>query len=498
MENCILELKNIGKTFSGVNVLRGINLQLKKGEVHVLLGENGAGKSTLIKIISGYHLPDRGGEIWVDGRQAEFRNPKQPKEAGIHTIYQELTLCRDMTVAENIVMDKQDKYRGILLREKEFQRTAAEVLKRLGSQLSPNMLVRNLSIAEQQIVEIAKAISANAKVILMDEPTSSISQKDSQKLLEIVKALSREGVTIVYISHRLQEIEQIADRITILRDGSYVDTVENRQVREQDLISMMVGREIQDVYAKEEVKLGEVILKAEHLSGNTFSDLSFEVHRGEIFGFGGLVGSKRTDVLETLFGLRPITGGRIWIRGKEYTPAGPRRAIKEGMAFVTEDRKKTGLVLCMSVMENLNMLNAQRNGRAGWLDWKKLRDIARKYKESLNIRVSNINMPVQTLSGGNQQKAALGKWLDMDPQIVLFDEPTRGIDIGAKSEIYKIMGRLVKRGASIIMVSSELPELISVADHILIMQEGRMKGILGRDEVTQEKVMGLAAQKSAQ
>ena len=332
MENCILELKNIGKTFSGVNVLRGINLQLKKGEVHVLLGENGAGKSTLIKIISGYHLPDRGGEIWVDGRQAEFRNPKQPKEAGIHTIYQELTLCRDMTVAENIVMDKQDKYRGILLREKEFQRTAAEVLKRLGSQLSPNMLVRNLSIAEQQIVEIAKAISANAKVILMDEPTSSISQKDSQKLLEIVKALSREGVTIVYISHRLQEIEQIADRITILRDGSYVDTVENRQVREQDLISMMVGREIQDVYAKEEVKLGEVILKAEHLSGNTFSDLSFEVHRGEIFGFGGLVGSKRTDVLKpsSASGQLPEAG---FGSGERNIPGRTKAGHKRGNGF---------------------------------------------------------------------------------------------------------------------------------------------------------------------
>lgn len=498
MSEYVLELKNIGKTFSGVNVLRNINLQLKKGEVHVLLGENGAGKSTLIKIISGYHLPDKGSEIYVDGEMVEFKTPKQPKEAGIHTIYQELTLCRDMTIAENIVIDKQDKFKGILLKEKEFKNMALKVLKRLGSELHPDAFVGNLSIAEQQIVEIAKAISSNAKVILMDEPTSSISQNDSKRLLEIVKTLSSEGVTIVYISHRLNEIEEIADRITVLRDGNYVDTVENNAVTESELISMMVGRDIQDVYAKAEVRLGEVVLKVESLSGETFEDISFELHKGEIFGLGGLVGSKRTDVLETIFGLRPVTGGRMWIRGKKYHPVNPRQAISQGLAFVTEDRKKTGLVLCMSVMENLNMLNIGYASNKGYLDWKGLRSTATKYKKSLNIRVSNMNLPVQTLSGGNQQKVALGKWLEMKPQIILFDEPTRGIDIGAKSEIYKIMSSLVMQGASIIMVSSELPELLSVADHILVMQEGRMKGLLARGEVTQEKVIGLATQKSAQ
>ena len=493
MAEYILELKNIGKTFSGVNVLRGINLQLKRGEVHVLLGENGAGKSTLIKIISGYHQPDKGGEIYVEGEKKEFSGPKQPKDVGIHTIYQELTLCKDMTVAENIVIDKQDQFKGFWLKGKEFRKIAADVLKRLGSDISPDEMVRNLSIAQQQIVEIAKAISANAKVVIMDEPTASISQKDSARLLEIVKQLRDEGVTIIYISHRLQEIAEIADRITILRDGSQIDTVVNQAVTEQELISMMVGREIKDAYTKVEVELGEVVLKVEHLSSDVFSDISFELHKGEIFGFGGLVGSKRTEVLETIFGLRPMTGGRIWLFGEEYVPTNPGQAISKGMAFVTEDRKKTGLVLCRPIFDNLSMLNAKdKTNKLGFLDFKGLRSLAQGQREALNIRISSMDLAVQTLSGGNQQKVALGKWLDSKPKIILFDEPTRGIDIGAKAEIYKIMAKLVQEGVSIIMVSSEVPELISVADNILVMREGVMKGILSKGEIDQERVMSFA------
>lgn len=493
MSQCILELKNIGKTFSGVNVLRGVNLQLKKGEVHVLLGENGAGKSTLIKIISGYHAPDKGGEIYVEGERKEFTGPKQPKDAGIHTIYQELTLCKDMTVAENIVIDKQDQFKGFMLKEKEFKKIAADVLKRLDSDISPNEMVRNLSVAQQQLVEIAKAISADAKVIIMDEPTASISQKDSAKLLEIVKKLREEGVTIIYISHRLAEISQIADRITVLRDGSQIETLEAENVTEQQLISLMVGREIKDAYTKAEVELGEVVLKVENLCSDVFKNVSFELHKGEIFGFGGLVGSKRTEVLETIFGIRPMTGGKIWLFGEEYIPTTPEQAIQKGMAFCTEDRKKTGLVLCLPIIDNLNMLNVKHNTKAlDALDFNNLRKLAQGQREALNIRISNINQPVKTLSGGNQQKVALGKWLDTKPRIILFDEPTRGIDIGAKAEIYKIMANLVQEGVSIIMVSSELPELISVADNILVMREGVMRGVIARNEIDQERIMNLA------
>jgi ribose transport system ATP-binding protein len=488
----ILELKNIGKTFSGVNVLRGVNLQLEKGEVHVLLGENGAGKSTLIKIISGYHHPDKGGEIYVEGERKEFAGPKQPKDAGIHTIYQELTLCKDMTVAENIVIDKQDQLKGFLLKRKQFKEIAEKVLKRLGSDISPDEMVRNLSIAEQQIVEIGKAISADAKVIIMDEPTSSISHKDSERLLEIVEQLRDEGVTIIYISHRLQEIARIADRITVLRDGNQIDTVKNEAVTEEELIAMMVGRKLEDAYTKERVELGEVVLKVENMCSDVFTDISFEVHKGEIFGFGGLVGSKRTEVLETIFGVRPMTGGKIWLFGEEYVPTTPKQAIKRGMAFVTEDRKKTGLVLCLPILDNLSMLNAKGSTKGGFLDFKRLKELAQGQREALNIRISTMGLPVQTLSGGNQQKVALGKWLDIKPKIILFDEPTRGIDIGAKAEIYKIMAGLVKEGVSIIMVSSELPELISVADNILVMNSGRMRGIIGREEISQELVMSLA------
>jgi len=493
LSQCILELKNIGKTFSGVNVLRDVNLQLKKGEVHVLLGENGAGKSTLIKIISGYHAPDKGGEIYVEGERKEFTSPKQPKDAGIHTIYQELTLCKDMTVAENIVIDKQEQFKGFMLKEKEFKKIAAEVLQRLDSDISPNEMVRNLSVAQQQLVEIAKAISANAKVIIMDEPTASISQKDSAKLLEIVKKLREEGVTIIYISHRLAEISEIADRITVLRDGSQIETLEAKDVTEQQLISLMVGREIKDAYTKAEVELGEVVLKVEGLCSDVFKNVSFEVHKGEIFGFGGLVGSKRTEVLETIFGIRPMTAGKIWLFGEEYIPTTPEQAIQKGMAFCTEDRKKTGLVLCLPIVDNLSMLNVKHNTKKlDALDFANLRKLAQGQREALNIRISNMNQPVKTLSGGNQQKVALGKWLDTKPRIILFDEPTRGIDIGAKAEIYKIMANLVQDGVSIIMVSSELPELISVADNILVMREGVMRGVISRNEIDQERIMNLA------
>jgi ABC-type sugar transport system ATPase subunit len=493
----VLELANIGKTFAGVSVLRNVNLQLQKGEVHALIGENGAGKSTLIKILSGYYLPDRGGEIRMNGKPVVFYNPKDAMDASIHTIYQELTLCPLMSVTENIVLDKQHFFPGFLQKKRGFRDLAVKALEKLGQgDIDPNRLVKNLSIAQQQVVEIAKAITSNAQIVLMDEPTSSISQSDADKLFNIIRGLRADGVTIVYISHRLHEIDGIADRITVLRDGDLVGTVNRAEVTERDLIRMMVGRELTTMYPKVNVPIAEPALRVENLSSDgAFRGISFEVRKGEIFGIGGLVGAKRTELLEALFGLRPITAGRILVNGKEFRPKNPRQAIRNRIAFVTEDRKKSGLVLCLPVYENINLINAQKKVPFGWIDWRRLIGIAEKQKKALNIRLNRMEQTVGTLSGGNQQKVALAKWLEFEPDVILFDEPTRGIDIGAKTEIYSIMGALAARGTAIVMVSSELPELLSVADRIMVLREGEMKGIVRREEATQEMIMSLAALK---
>ena len=493
-----LELRHISKTFPGIVALNNVNMSVMSGEVHALLGENGAGKSTLIKIFSGYHQPDKGGEMLLAGKPVTFRNPKDAIDASIHTIYQELTLCPHMTVAENIVLDKQGQFKGFLQRRHEYQAIAARALEDLGqNEIDPNLLVKDLSIAQQQVVEIAKAVTSNAKIVLMDEPTSSISQNDADRLMDIIRGLRADGVAIIYITHRLHEIGGIADRITVLRDGELVGTVNNSDVTERDLITMMVGRELKNVYPKREVPIGDVVLRVENLtSGELFEGISFDVHKGEIFGIGGLIGSMRSETLEALFGMRPITDGKIFLNGEEFHPTNPRQAIKHRIAFVTEDRKKTGLVLCLPVHENINMVNAQQPSFAGYLNWSKLKAVANNHRKTLDIKVRSIEQIVSSLSGGNQQKVALAKWLDFSPEVIIFDEPTRGIDIGAKTEIYSIMGELAARGTAIVMVSSELPELISVADRIMVMQEGRMKGIVSKKEATQERVMSLATQKA--
>jgi ABC-type sugar transport system ATPase subunit len=497
LDDYILELRHISKTYPGVMALNNVNMKVRSGEVHALLGENGAGKSTLIKILSGYHQPDEGGEVLIEGRPAIFRNPKDAMEASIYTIYQELTLCPHMTVAENIVLDKQDLFKGFLQRRRAYHDLATRALEELGqSEIDPNSLVKDLSIAQQQIVEIAKAVTSKAKILLLDEPTSSISQNDTDRLMGILRGLRAAGVSIIYISHRLHEIDGIADRITVLRDGQLVGTVNNSDVTERDLITMMIGRDLTNVYPKREVPIGDVVLSVENLaSGDLIEGISFAVRKGEIFGIGGLIGSMRTEMLEVLFGMRPLTDGKIFLNGKEYQPTDPRQAIKHRIAFVTEDRKKSGLVLCLPVYENINLVNAQRPSFAGSLNWSKLKGIANGHRKALNIRVSSIEQVVSSLSGGNQQKVALAKWLDFSPEVIIFDEPTRGIDIGAKTEIYSIMGELAAQGTAIVMVSSELPELIEVSDRIMVMQDGRMKGIISKEEATQELVMSLATQK---
>ena len=493
MSEYILELKNIGKTFSGVNVLRGIDLQVKRGEVLALMGENGAGKSTLIKVVSGYHLPDPGGKIIVNGKEVVFHNPKEAKVNHIHTIYQELTLCPDMTVAENIVIDKQDDFKGFMTDNAKFVEIANKALTRLGQKINPNAYVRDLSIAKRQIVEIAKAISSDAELIIMDEPTSSISEKDANVLLQIVRELRDQGMAIIYISHRMAEIQKVADRVCVLRDGSHVGTIPVEEATNQKLISLMVGRTLDNAYPKAEVELGDVVLKVENLCSDVFKNVSFEVRKGEICGIGGLVGAKRTEILECLFGIRPIKSGKIYLYGKEWTPKNEYDAISRDIALVTEDRKKNGLVTILPVNDNINMINADKiASKNGLINMTQFKEISEKNRRLLNIKLPNIMVPVQSLSGGNMQKVVIAKWMEMDPKIILFDEPTRGIDIGAKAEIYSIMGEFVKKGAAIVMVSSELPELLSVTDKIVVMCEGEMTGTLNRTEATQELIMELA------
>lgn len=490
----VLELKNISKTFPGVVALNDVDFSVRYGEIHALLGENGAGKSTLIKILSGYHQPDPGGEILINGKPVVFKNPRDAILSSISTIYQELTLCPHMTVAENLVLDKQDMFDGIRLRKNEFRQVALKILSDLGqSDIDPDAMVCDLSIAQQQIVEIAKAVASDAKVVLMDEPTSSLSQSDADKLMVIIKGLKANGVSVIYISHRLHEIGGIADRITVLRDGKLVGTVNNKDVTESDLVAMMVGRELTNVYPKHNVAIGDVVLKVENLGdGELVEGINFEVRKGEILGIAGLVGSRRSELLQMLFGLRPITTGQILLNGQPFSPKNPHEAIKNKIALVTEDRKKCDLITCLPVFENINLVNVQLTPSRGIVNWNKLKKIAKCHCSALNIKVHGVEQIVVTLSGGNQQKVVLAKWLDFVPQVILFDEPTRGVDIGAKTEIYSIMGELAAKGTAIVMVSSELPEIVSVADRVLVMQEGRMKGILERAELTQERVMSIA------
>ncbi len=490
----ILELKNVSKTFSGVTVLKNIDLDIKKGEVHALLGENGAGKSTLIKIVSGYHSMDEGGELLVHGKKIDIKRPKDSINAHISTIYQELTLCPHLTVAENIALDKQDTFKGMLQQQKEFTRLSRNTLNSIDNpDIDTKLLISDLSIAKRQIVEIAKAVASDAEVILMDEPTASISQKDAEALMHLVLKLKEKGVSIIYISHRIHEIRQIADRVTVLRDGNKIGTLKKDEMTDERIINMMVGRDLKQMYPKKKVVLGETVLSVENLTTKKFRNVSFSVQRGEIFGIAGLVGAGRTEICDALFGRMPILSGTIELFGKPYLPNKPKDCIDKGIAYITENRKESGLCLPLSVNENINLVNLREKMRLGIVNQNRFEELSEKYRNTLDIRIQSINMLVRKLSGGNQQKVVLGKWLEFGPQLILFDEPTKGIDVGTKAEIYRIMGDLVNQGVSIIMVSSELPEILAVTDRILVMREGEMKGILNTHEATSERIMRLAA-----
>jgi len=489
----VLELKGIGKTFSSVNVLRDINLELKEGEIHCLIGENGAGKSTLIKILSGYHKPDEGGEIRMYGEPITFRDPRDAIKNSILAIYQELTLCPQLTVAENICLNIQDSFPGVLKATKAYTEKAREVLERIGHpDIDPHARVADLSIAQKQLVEIAKALVCHAKVLLMDEPTSSIAGQDISSLFSVIRRLRDDGVCIIYISHKLSEIIELADRVTVLRDGNLVGTLEREEIDQEDIISMMVGRTLDNAYPKAVVNLGQEMFIAKNLSSSHFENVNFSVREGEIFGITGLVGAGRTEILDAIFGRIPLTSGSITLNGMPYEPSNPRHAINNALAYITEDRRTSGLIGCRPVDENINLVILQNKTPLGIVNQKKFRQHAESEKQNMDIRLNSLKQLVSTLSGGNQQKVVIGKWMCMTPKVVLFDEPTRGIDIKAKASIYELLGKMVQKGMSVIMVSSELQELISVSDRILVMCEGKQKAILNTKETSQEEIMGYA------
>ncbi|MCO5185510.1 MAG: sugar ABC transporter ATP-binding protein [Anaerolineae bacterium] len=484
----VVQLKDITKSFGGVHALKGVHLNLYAGEVHAILGENGAGKSTLIKVITGVHQPSSG-EIYLNNELVEFANPRDAQQLGIAAIYQEPSLFPDLSIAENILVGRQPTTRGRISWQ-AMNKSAKDLLKRLGVDLDPRTKARNLTVAQQQMVEIARALSVNAKVLIMDEPTSSLTSGEVEELFRITRNLREEGTAIAFISHRLEELFAIADRVTTLRDGTYIGTREMASVTTAELINMMVGRDLDDLFPKLDITPGEVVLEVENLTvPNKFADISFELRAGEILGMSGLVGAGRTEVAQTIFGVDTPQSGTIKIDGAAVSIPNPRTAMQLGIGYVPEDRKQHGLVLEMPITDNITLPSLDEYTTFGWLNEKEARESAEKSAVQFEIKASSVNQLTGQLSGGNQQKVVLAKWLARQPHILILDEPTRGIDVGTKATVHHLMGSLAAQGMAILMISSELPEILGMSDRILVMREGQLIREFSRAEATQEKLM---------
>ncbi len=491
MSQNLLEMKDIDKVFPGVHALNKVSLSLRKGEVHALIGENGAGKSTLMKVLSGVYQADGGQIIW-NGEEVKITSTTEATDLGISIIYQELNLMPNMSILENIFLGRERKKANFFVDFKKTEEEAQKYANMVGLTADVKTLVGDLSIAQRQMVEVAKALSTNAQLIVMDEPTSSLTDRETEILMGVIRKLRDQGVTVVFISHRLNELFEISDRITVLRDGECIGTVNTNECSEETLIPMMVGRSIDDIYPKVETVIGDVILKAEHINaGDMVKDVSFELHSGEILGFAGLVGAGRSEVMRAIFGVDPLDSGVIMVDGKELTDHTPTGAINMGIGFVPEDRKLLGLILEMSVRENITLPCLPVEMKGGILNAKKEEEITQQYIDQLDIKTPAQDQQVQNLSGGNQQKVVIGKWLATHPKVLILDEPTRGIDVGAKKEIHELTGKLASEGVGIIMISSEMPEVLGMSDRIIVMHEGKIRGELSREEATQEKIMSI-------
>ena len=485
----LIELVGIAKQFDAIQALRSVDLSLYAGEVHALVGENGAGKSTLVKILAGIYRPDAG-SITMGGEAIELRSPLQAQARGIAVVQQEPMLFPDLDVAENVFMGRHPRDRFGRVDWKRMYREVDQLLASLDVSLSSHTPVQGLSVAEQQLVEIAKALSLEARVLVLDEPTAALSAHEVTELFTIVRQLRERGVAVLFVSHRLEEIFEIADRLTVFRDGMHITTVPVSEITTEEIIRHMVGRELSNLFPKSETRVGDIVLEVRHLSSpGSVADVSFQLRQGEILGFAGLVGAGRTEVARILFGIDRAESGEIWLRGKQVRIHSPRDAMRYGIAYVPEDRHQHGLVMGFSIAANVTLPILQQVSRLGLLDPRLERKIAGDYSSQLRVRSSGIGQLVNALSGGNQQKVVLSKWLATNPLVLILDEPTRGIDVGAKAEVHRIISDLAVEGLAIILISSELPEILAMADRVIVLHEGRVSGTFARSEATQERVM---------
>ncbi len=501
MSQPYLQMQHITKAFPGVKALDDVHLDVHLGEVHALLGENGAGKSTLMKVLSGVYQPDAG-EITLDGRPVSFQSTRDAEKAGIAIIYQELNLIPQMTVAENIYLGREPRNKLGLVNFSKMRAGAQTELQQLEADISPNARISQIRVGEQQLVEIAKALSLRAKIVIMDEPTSALSETEVNKLFQVIRRLQQSGVAILYITHKLEEIFAIAQRVTVLRDGRYIGTVNVQETDSTSLIGMMVGRELRELYPKQQAPIGEELLRVEGLrighptqaGRNLLQNISFRLRAGEVLGIAGLLGAGRTELLMTLFGAppAPVVAGRIFLKNRLANIKTPSEAIQHGLALVTEDRKLHGLFLSLSVQMNVSIASLKQAVRFWLLRRRTERNMVESYVKQLRIKAPSLAAAVETLSGGNQQKVILAKWLLTKPQILLLDDPTRGIDVGAKAEIYQLMNQFAGQGMGIVLVSSELPELLAMSDRILVLNQGRLTAEFSREEATEHKIMEAA------
>lgn len=495
MDTVLVRMEGIEKSFPGVHALSNCQFELHRGEIHALVGENGAGKSTLMKILSGVYKKDSG-TIYVRGEQVEFHNTKQAQLHGISIIHQELNLMKHLTAAQNIFIGREQSPKiPFLVDDKTINEKTKQLFEMIHLDLDPRVKISELTVAKQQMVEIAKALSYNMDVLIMDEPTSALSDSEIEELFKVIRHLKEQGKGIVYITHRMEEIKQICDRVTVMRDGHYIATTPIEKITIEQIIAQMVGREVYDtVHSHGDTTKNEVVLEVKNLNrGNKVRDVSFKLHKGEILGFAGLLGAGRTEAARAIFGADPKDSGEIYIKGVKVDIRHPKDAVKYGLGYLSEDRKQFGLALNLSVETNTVMASLERFiTPLGTVDVKKTRKVAQEFVERLKTKTPSINQITKNLSGGNQQKVVISKWLVRDCDILIFDEPTRGIDVGAKSEIYKLLNELADQGKSIIMISSELPEILRMSHRVLVMCEGKVTGILPAAECTQEKIMHYA------
>ena len=486
-QEVVLEVKGLSKSFLGVKALDQVDLEVLKGEVHAVIGENGAGKSTMMNIILG-DLPRDSGEIIVKGQVTHFKSPAEAIAAGISMIHQEISLIPSLSVAENIWLHREDRFmRGGLISGRRREQATKELLDKLGIEIGPSELVSSLTVAQCQLVELARAISCDADIIIMDEPTSSLSEKEVEILFTIIRDLRSQGVSIIFITHKIEELLTISDRVSVYRDGRYIGTRNCAETNKDDLITMIIGRKLTDQYPVYEPKIGETVLEVKNLSGNGFHDVSFSVRAGEVVGFSGLVGAGRSEIMRAIFGVDKATSGEIWLNGEQIHVDSPKTAVSYGMAMINEDRRDYGIIRTASVNDNMSIVTlSEYCNKMGIVRRSEERERVNKMIEDMSVKVADPKMLITSLSGGNQQKVVIGRWLMAAPKLLIMDEPTRGIDVGAKSEIYNLIADLALKGMAIILVSSEMPEIIGLSDRVFVVRDGRLVFECTKEEVTQE------------